>query len=77
VDFFADFFQMFDSLWDLFVERWDGLPTTTRVIIALTVAIGLLYVGSKSERAGWSTVLMLTSLAFFGYLFMLAYAIVH
>lgn len=77
MNFFADFFQMFDSLRDLFAERWNGLPTTTRIMIALSIAIGLLYVGSKSEQAGWSTVLMLSALAFFGYLLVVVYAIVH
>ncbi len=49
----------------------------TRIFVALTVAIGLLYVGSKSEQAGWSTIFMLSSLGFFAYLLMLGYALVH
>ena len=53
--FYTDLVEMFDSFDDLFVKRWNGLPPPTRIFVALTIAIGLLYVGSKSEQAGWST----------------------
>ena len=75
--FYSDFLEMFDTFEDLFVDRWDGLPAPTRIFIALTIAIGLLYVGSRSEQAGWGTILMLSSLGFFAYLLMLGYALVH
>jgi hypothetical protein len=75
--FFTDYLEMFDSFEELFVDRWEGLPVQTRIFVALTVAIGLLYVGSKSEQAGWSTIFMLSSLGFFAYLLMLGYALVH
>jgi hypothetical protein len=77
VAFYTDFVEMFDSFDTLFVERWNGLPAPTRIFIALTIAIGLLYVGSRSEQAGWSTILMLSALGLFIYLVVLGYALVH
>ncbi len=75
--FLSDYLEMFDSFEELFVDRWEGLPVQTRIFVALTVAIGLLYVGSKSEQAGWSTIFMLSALGVFIYLLMLGYALVH
>ena len=77
MDFFRDFFEMFDDLRQLFFSRWDLLPAPTRILVALTVALGLLYIGTQSERAGWSTVLVLSSLGLIVYLIVLGYAILY
>ena len=75
--FLRDYFEMLGSFEDLFAHRWHGLPVETRIFVSLTVATGLLYIASKSEQAGWSTVFMLSSMGVLGYLLVLTYAVIH
>jgi len=75
--FFRDFVEMFVDLKDLFIWRWNNLPAPTRILVALTVALGLLFIGTKSEKAGWSTILVMSSLGLLAYLIVLGYAIIY
>jgi hypothetical protein len=60
---------------DEFLAHWSSLPPTTRVLVVLTVILGLMYVGSKAEQTGFSAMMFLSAFALFAYLFALGYAL--
>ena len=75
--FYSDILDTFDAIKDLFLGKWDALPPPTRILVALTMALGLMYLGSKVEQAGWSTILMFSSFGLLVYVLVLSFHVIH
>jgi hypothetical protein len=77
MSFYNDIMDEIREIEDLLFSGWHHLQPTTRLGIGLIVVLGLLLGGSKVERTGWSTVLMLTSFGVLTYMLALGYTLLR
>jgi hypothetical protein len=68
---FLDVIGALSDLERLVLAQWYALPGFTRLLISLLVAACVVYGATKSERSGWSMLLMFSAFGLLAYIFAL------